>query len=186
MEISFGSHYAYLAWKSKSSWIGFDWIIIHFTILYWLNSIGRSAPLKFFLKNGPSPASFPFIFRLFQTNFTTNYCEKCPSSISWWDSNPQPSDREPHPITTRPWLLPSCKVVCGKYNGGIVVSGRWVWILVLSPEQLNKDDQFWKSRWKQIGINSKVLFHKQILGSLLHGIKSPKQVYNFSQYLRSS
>ena len=33
-----------------------------------------------FLKNGPSPASFSFIFGLFQTNntiFTTNQCEKC-------------------------------------------------------------------------------------------------------------
>ena len=35
---------------------------------------------NFFLKNGPNPASFSFIFGLFQTNntiFTTNQCEKC-------------------------------------------------------------------------------------------------------------
>ena len=31
------------------------------------------------MKNGPSPASFSFIFGLFkQTFFTTNQCKKCP------------------------------------------------------------------------------------------------------------
>ena len=53
---------------------------------------------------------FSFIFfRLFKQhyNFTTNKCEKCPSSIQCWDSNPQSSDRESPPITTRPGLPPS-------------------------------------------------------------------------------
>ena len=60
------------------------------------------------LKNGPTPASFFFIFGLFQTNiitiFTTDLCEKmsCPSSIRHRDSNPRPLDGEPPPITTRP------------------------------------------------------------------------------------
>ena len=49
---------------------------------------------------------------LFQTNinaiFTTDQCEKmsCPSSIWRWDLNPQPSELEPPPITTRPGLPP--------------------------------------------------------------------------------
>ena len=36
--------------------------------------------------------------------FTTNVCEKCPSSIRC--QNPQPSERESPPITTRPGLPP--------------------------------------------------------------------------------
>ena len=49
--------------------------------------------LFFFKKNGPSPASFSFIF-VFSNNitiFTTNKCEKtpCPSSIRHRDSNPR-------------------------------------------------------------------------------------------------
>ena len=50
------------------------------------------------------------LFWSFQTNsitfFTTNRCEKCPSSIQCWDSNPQPSEHESAPITTRPGLPP--------------------------------------------------------------------------------
>ena len=70
-----------------------------------------SVSLSFFFKNGPSPASFLFIFGLFQTNnsiFTTNQCEKlsCPSSIRHQDSNPQLLERESPPITTRPGLPP--------------------------------------------------------------------------------
>ena len=42
------------------------------------------------------------LFWSFQTNsitfFTTNRCEKCPSSIQCWDSNPQPSEHESAPI----------------------------------------------------------------------------------------
>ena len=43
--------------------------------------------------NGPSPASFIVYLRSFQTNitiFTTNNVKNCPSSIQYWDSNPQP------------------------------------------------------------------------------------------------
>ena len=52
------------------------------------------------------------LFRLFQsfkTNiaiFTTDICEKCPSSIQCWDLNPRRSEHESPPITTRPGLLP--------------------------------------------------------------------------------
>ena len=60
---------------------------------------------SFFL-NGPTPASF-CLFSIFsnkQYNFTTNICEKCPCSIRCRDSNPQPSEHESLPITTRPGL----------------------------------------------------------------------------------
>ena len=44
-----------------------------------------SVSLSFFFKNGPSPASFLFIFGLFQTNINTILqqlnVKKCPSSI---------------------------------------------------------------------------------------------------------
>ena len=57
--------------------------------------------------------SRPFFiyFSSFQTNlitiFTTNKCEKCPSSIRCWDSNPRPLEHESPPMTTRPGLPPS-------------------------------------------------------------------------------
>ena len=40
---------------------------------------------------------FFFIFFVFSNNF---YMWKCPSSIWWWDSNPQPSEHESLPVTT--------------------------------------------------------------------------------------
>ena len=49
-----------------------------------------------------------YLFSSFQTNvtiFTANICEKCPSSIWCCDSNPQSSENESPPITTRPGLL---------------------------------------------------------------------------------
>ena len=52
-----------------------------------------------------NPASFSFIFCLFQTHitiFTTNKCEKCPSSIRCQDSNSRPLGHESPPITTTP------------------------------------------------------------------------------------
>ena len=67
-------------------------------------------PLDIFLlslKNGPSPASFPFIF-VFQTSFTiftTIKCEKWPSSKCCRDSNTQPSKHESPPITNRTGLI---------------------------------------------------------------------------------
>ena len=40
-------------------------------------------------------------------NFYNNICEKCPSSIRYWDLNPRPLGLESPPITTRPGLPPS-------------------------------------------------------------------------------
>ena len=39
-------------------------------------------------------------FQTYITIFTTNLCEKCLSSILFWDSNPRPSENESPPITT--------------------------------------------------------------------------------------
>ena len=50
-----------------------------------------------------NPGLFFVYFRSFQTNntiFTTNQCEKCPSCIRRWDSNPRPLERESPSITT--------------------------------------------------------------------------------------
>ena len=74
----------------------------------------------FFKKNGPSPASFSFIFGLFKQTiqiFTTNQCEKmsCPSSIRRRDSNPRPLERESPPITTRPGLPPEKLKLLGQW-----------------------------------------------------------------------
>ena len=58
---------------------------------------------------GPTRPLF-CLFLSFQTNiitiFITNICEKCPSSIRCRDSNLQPLEHEPPPVTTRPGLPP--------------------------------------------------------------------------------
>ena len=75
----------------------YQWVIVRCTL----------SPL-FFLKKSPSPASFSFIFVFSKKhyNFTTNKCEKCPSSLRCWDLNPQPFEHESPPIITRPGLPP--------------------------------------------------------------------------------
>ena len=74
--------------------------------------IGQGSCCDTVFLNGPSPASFSFIFGLFQTNINTILeqinVKKCPSSIQHQDSNPRPSKRESPPITTRPGLLSNC------------------------------------------------------------------------------
>ena len=65
----------------------------------------------FFKKIG-QPRPLFHLFSSFQTQitiFTTNKCEKCPSSIRCRDSNTQPLAHESPPITTRPGLLPTVK-----------------------------------------------------------------------------
>ena len=61
--------------------------------------------LAYFKNNWPTRPLF-HLFSSIQTNIysisTTNKCEKCPSSIWCRDSNPQPSEYESPPLTTRP------------------------------------------------------------------------------------
>ena len=63
---------------------------------------------KQIFSNGPSHASFSFIFVFSNKhyNFTSNKWEKCPSSVQCWDSSSQPSEHESPPITTRPGFPP--------------------------------------------------------------------------------
>ena len=70
--------------------------------------------IVFFFKKWANLGLFFVYFRSFQTNntiFTTNQCEKCPSSIWRWDSNPRPLEHESPPITTRPGLPPTNLIV---------------------------------------------------------------------------
>ena len=64
----------------------------------------------FFLKKWGHPRPLFRLFLVFfkQTSiqFYSKFCEKCPSSIWHWNSNPQPSELEYPPITTRPGLPP--------------------------------------------------------------------------------
>ena len=86
------------------------------------------AYLKVFLKNGPSPASFSFIF--VSSNKHYNFYHKnmrkilCPSSKWRRDLNPWPSEQESPPITTRPGLPPTyLKVI--------------VWIILKNSQEIN-------------------------------------------------
>ena len=60
---------------------------------------------NFFLLKWANPGLFFIYFQSFQTNFitiyTTNTCEKCPSSKQCRDSNPRPLERVSLAITTR-------------------------------------------------------------------------------------
>ena len=94
---------------SASSWL--TWIRSHslstFTSLKWLDiaepqtSSRPSVSRCLNVFNGPTPATF----LSFQTCMKNCTCERMP--IQYTDSNPQPSDHESPPITTRPGLLPS-------------------------------------------------------------------------------
>ena len=75
------------------------------------NKLLRRGPISFLLlwcisfsKKWANPGFFFVYFWSFQTNiitiFTTNICEKCPSSIRCQDLNSQPSEQESLPITT--------------------------------------------------------------------------------------
>ena len=63
--------------------------------------------LMLYLKKWDNPSQCIVYFWSFLTNITIsakNQCEKCPSSIQHWDSNPRPLKQESSPITTRPGL----------------------------------------------------------------------------------
>ena len=95
--------------------------LVHSTYLLKLSSrLQRS-------KKCADPGLFFIYFQSFQSNitiFTTNQCEKCPSSIGHRDSNSQPSDYEIPPLTTRPGLPPkrlqrSNQSLCAAYQDGL-------------------------------------------------------------------
>ena len=79
----------------------------------------RSRPLSsslIFLKNGPTWASFLFIFGFFKQAIKSlqqiNAKKVCPYSKQHQDSNPHPLEHEPSPITTRPGHPPHFLLYC--------------------------------------------------------------------------
>ena len=79
----------------------------------WLRTEGRLLSEATSLKMG-HPRPLFCLFSSFQTNithFTTNICEKCPSSVRCWDSNPRTSEHESPHITTWPVFLYFVKFV---------------------------------------------------------------------------
>ena len=66
----------------------------------------RNLPTFFNKMGQPRPLFHLFLsFQIHFTFFTTNKCEKCPSSIQCWDSNSKPLEHKSPPITTRPGLF---------------------------------------------------------------------------------
>ena len=93
--------------SANVSWLKYFWVLKP-------PSYSRKIKIKgrVFLKKWANPGLFFVYFRSFQTNitiFTTNICEKCPSSIWCRDSNPRPLEHKSLPITTRPGLPPLIK-----------------------------------------------------------------------------
>ena len=89
-----------------------QWVMMAAQSIKWktgLTHILRYPGLEFFLKNGPSPASFFVDFwsslNKHQYNLKRFNVKKCPSNIWLRDLNPRPSEHEFSPITTRPGLL---------------------------------------------------------------------------------
>ena len=86
------------------------------------------------------------LFRLFwpfQTNitiFTSNICEKCPSSIWCWDSNPRPSQ---HLTTTRQGLPPIAKQSLGALQRQVLIDPPppLVWFLASVRIFFKKDNK---------------------------------------------
>ena len=80
-----------------------------------------------FLKMGQPRPLLSFIFGLFELKlqFKQQICvKKYPSSLRCQDSNPQPSDHESPPITTRPGLPPSSNFLCKRFLKGGRLSPR--------------------------------------------------------------
>ena len=79
---------------------------LYFSLTFLFDLLRCNFVLIFQTKNGPSPASFLFIFGLFQANIHTIWqqinVKKCPSSIWHWDSNPRSSELLPWPLDQAP------------------------------------------------------------------------------------
>ena len=98
-----------ISWKKRSLWLANR---DRSTTL--LLSFCKSSPSVFLKKMGQTWPLFHLFLSLKThiTNFTTKtYVKKYLSRIRCRDSNPQPSDRESLPITTRPGLLPNVVIL---------------------------------------------------------------------------
>ena len=78
------------------------------------------------------PGLFLVMFGLFQTSLNTILqlinVKKCPSSMQHCVSNPQPSERETPPITTRPRLTPNLPTFNSAVIHQWVVFPRMTWM----------------------------------------------------------
>ena len=95
----------------------------------------------FFQKNGPSLASFSFIFGLFKQTIQIlqqNNVKKCPSSIRCRDSNSQSSDYESPNLTTRPGLPPNPINTCYIILYVILLLSLWEERVQISVKLTNK------------------------------------------------
>ena len=102
--------------NSENSVVLYDWSIadvyLSITIRLSLKRLTNYTP---YFKKWANPGLFFIYFWSFQTNiitiFTTNKCEKCPSSIRCWELNPWTSERESLPITNRPGFTPKTHLI---------------------------------------------------------------------------
>ena len=89
--------------------------------------------------NGPTPASYSFIF-VFSNAHNKLYNKKVSekmSSIIWcWDSNSWPLEHESPPIITRPGLRPIQVVVCSNPSDAYLLYGWLILALIC-----------WKNVW---------------------------------------
>ena len=67
---------------------------------------------------------FSVFFKQTLQIFTTNICEKCPSSLRCRDSNPRPLERESPPIATRPGLPPLDIWIVSGTNLNVAISNN--------------------------------------------------------------
>ena len=106
--------------RAADHWQGGCW----YTFFYFFQLVINFSVTHFndflilFLKNGPTPDFFLFIFGIFKHNsiFVPNQCEKCPSSIWHRESNPRPFEHESTPKTTRPGLPANFLILCDEIN----------------------------------------------------------------------
>ena len=104
-----------LCWNSRQhrSLLGIRWARYLLILEASKNELRKCSKICFFI--GPTQANIIVYFWSFQaniiTNFITNICEKCPSSIRCGISKPWPLEHESPPITTRPGLLPFLTVL---------------------------------------------------------------------------
>ena len=116
------------------------------------------------------PRLFFVYFRLFKQTLQSlqqiNRYEKCPSIIQCWDSNPQPSEHESPPITTRPGL---------SSNIGLYYNQNWT---VWDGKCRKQCDQMATLFFQYLALQNNEILRKSIK-------YLPKQEHNFAKYSRN-
>ena len=127
-----------------------------------------------FLEKMVHPPNLFHLFLVFSKkhyNFTTKQCEKSPSSNRCWDLNPQPSEHESPPITTRPGLLPWTKSLFNILK----ISNFEKWTLTFTTSESQQSDeacQIWKVHFSsfhfEIVVRSRNRHFRQIKNWTIH------------------